>query len=435
MSGISGGSTFGSLSQASNTGIGAGIGSGFGSANQSKFGEGTGSVIKPVGFGVVTGSLSSGFGTGTTTTVAQPVFGGLTTSTATTGSSFAFGAGQTVTGTSPSVFGGATHGSGTATGLGSATAFAGSDTSPSVFGAATCGSATVTGSGSRGLFVNTMMPVSFGTVSESGNNNGIKLSVLGGFKGPSVFSSSAVVTSSGSLQGLPLLSGKSQSFEFGLAGVEGTGDSGKKSATTRVFCSTSGLQEAGDSGLSPATTGVFGNISRSQVTGASGESAAASDIFGGKSGSQEAGMTFGAWSAHAKEPAAKIRVRVFDGPSGSQDAEHATGPVSVTKPLGTRATSSSGDGGRGVFGQAVSHPIKGSANTSPVEKGFEVDTSKNTSLVIKEIPEVYNKNQWLKRFYSRFGEVVKVLCNPNRKSATVTFRNHVSDCSVQYIYM
>ncbi|KAJ7362191.1 hypothetical protein OS493_013288 [Desmophyllum pertusum] len=58
------------------------------------------------------------------------------------------------------------------------------------------------------------------------------------------------------------------------------------------------------------------------------------------------------------------------------------------------------------------------------EKIRGLGTSTLTALVIKDIPDAYNKNAWLKRFYSRFGEVIKVLCSVARKSATVTFKTH-----------
>lgn len=54
------------------------------------------------------------------------------------------------------------------------------------------------------------------------------------------------------------------------------------------------------------------------------------------------------------------------------------------------------------------------------------DISGLKALVIREIPHVFNKNAWLKRFYCRFGEVMKVVCNPPKNSATVTFKIHVS---------
>lgn len=51
-------------------------------------------------------------------------------------------------------------------------------------------------------------------------------------------------------------------------------------------------------------------------------------------------------------------------------------------------------------------------------------TADLTALVIREVPEMFNTNVWLKRFYSRFGEVTKVICNAAKKSATVVFKKH-----------
>lgn len=75
----------------------------------------------------------------------------------------------------------------------------------------------------------------------------------------------------------------------------------------------------------------------------------------------------------------------------------------------------------------------GSAKTVNEEKITVPNISKLKSLVIREIPPDCNKNTWLRRFYSRFGEIVKVLCNPNKNSATVTFRTHVSN-NIQLVY-
>ncbi|PFX15613.1 Germinal-center associated nuclear protein [Stylophora pistillata] len=58
------------------------------------------------------------------------------------------------------------------------------------------------------------------------------------------------------------------------------------------------------------------------------------------------------------------------------------------------------------------------------DKLQNVDISNLTTLVIKGIPESYNKNAVLKRFYSPFGEVSKVRCNIVKRSATVTFKTH-----------
>lgn len=60
------------------------------------------------------------------------------------------------------------------------------------------------------------------------------------------------------------------------------------------------------------------------------------------------------------------------------------------------------------------------------EKSNIPDVSTLKSLIIREVPLQCNKNTWLRRFYSKFGDVVKVLCNVNKESATVTFRTHVS---------
>lgn len=72
----------------------------------------------------------------------------------------------------------------------------------------------------------------------------------------------------------------------------------------------------------------------------------------------------------------------------------------------------------------ISLPFKRSGKSPEEKTGSDISGLK--ALVIREIPEVFNKNPWLKRFYSRFGEVMKVFCNPPKKSATVTFKTHVS---------
>lgn len=69
------------------------------------------------------------------------------------------------------------------------------------------------------------------------------------------------------------------------------------------------------------------------------------------------------------------------------------------------------------------------------EKIRGLGTANLTALVIKDIPEMYNKNAWLRRFYSRFGEVTKVMCSAARKSATITFKTHVSMAYIRLQYM
>ena len=86
----------------------------------------------------------------------------------------------------------------------------------------------------------------------------------------------------------------------------------------------------------------------------------------------------------------------------------------------------------GMFGRAFATATEGLQGNETKEKNAEekirgLGTANLTSLVIKDIPEMYNKNAWLKRFYSRFGEVMKVVCTAARKSATITFKTHVSE--------
>ena len=87
-----------------------------------------------------------------------------------------------------------------------------------------------------------------------------------------------------------------------------------------------------------------------------------------------------------------------------------------------------------AFGRAFDVTAQGQEGSRTMDiKGKAVEkkaksspTADLTTLVIREIPEMFNKNTWVKRFYSRFGEVTKVTCNTARKSATVTFKTHVS---------
>lgn len=88
-------------------------------------------------------------------------------------------------------------------------------------------------------------------------------------------------------------------------------------------------------------------------------------------------------------------------------------------------------GTTGMFGRAFAAATAGQRAKEKKEKVTEekirgLDTSNLTALVIKNIPDAYNKNAWLKRFYSRFGEVTKVLCSAAKMSASVVFKTHVS---------
>ncbi|EDO28318.1 predicted protein [Nematostella vectensis] len=84
--------------------------------------------------------------------------------------------------------------------------------------------------------------------------------------------------------------------------------------------------------------------------------------------------------------------------------------------------------GANPFGKS-NPPLK---RTSPHNKSGNQQTSPTTDisalkgLVIREIPEAFNKNPWLKRFYSRFGEVAKIICYPRKKSASVIFKTHAA---------
>ncbi|XP_031565295.1 germinal-center associated nuclear protein-like [Actinia tenebrosa] len=75
-----------------------------------------------------------------------------------------------------------------------------------------------------------------------------------------------------------------------------------------------------------------------------------------------------------------------------------------------------------TLSENITFPPKRSGKSPDEKTGSDISGLK--ALVIREIPEIFNKNAWLKRFYSRFGEVMKVLCNPQKKSATVTFKTH-----------
>ena len=115
---------------------------------------------------------------------------------------------------------------------------------------------------------------------------------------------------------------------------------------------------------------------------------------------------------------------------------------SVSKPLfpiipqtasafSTAQTSKPESGTAVSFGRAFATATGGQQEKENKETVMEkkirgLPTADLTALVIRDIPEMYNKNAWLRRFYSRFGEVTKVVCTAGRKSATITFKTHVS---------
>ena len=88
-------------------------------------------------------------------------------------------------------------------------------------------------------------------------------------------------------------------------------------------------------------------------------------------------------------------------------------------------------GTAGIFGSAFAtatgdHQEKENKDKVMEKKIRGLLTADLKALVIRDMPEMYNKNAWLRRFYSRFGEVTKVVCTAARKSATITFKTHVS---------
>ncbi|XP_078382486.1 germinal-center associated nuclear protein-like isoform X2 [Oculina patagonica] len=165
------------------------------------------------------------------------------------------------------------------------------------------------------------------------------------------------------------------------------------------------------------TFGGFGNLGSS----ASAE-VPSSNIFGNASGSETTGnnaakpLTFGMAkpSFEVKSGATKPLFPT------SQSSSATFGVSNVNKPQ---------TGTTGIFGRAFAaatgvHKAKENKEKLAEEKIRGLETSTLTAVVIKDIPEAYNKNAWLRRFYSRFGEVTKVVCSAARKSATVVFKTH-----------
>ena len=146
-----------------------------------------------------------------------------------------------------------------------------------------------------------------------------------------------------------------------------------------------------------------------------------SSVFGTKSGSEtvkisdSTSLTFGALAA----PSLQVKSTAVSKPlfAVASPAKSNTFGVAATVQPQTR-----------IFGQSLN---AGKGQQLAKEKVTEdklqtVDISLLKTLVIRDIPESYNKNAWLKRFYSQFGVVSKVLCTAVKRSATVTFTTHVS---------
>ena len=146
-----------------------------------------------------------------------------------------------------------------------------------------------------------------------------------------------------------------------------------------------------------------------------------SSVFGTKSGSEtvkishSTSLPFGALAA----PSLQVKSTAVSKPlfAVASPAKSNTFGVAATVKPQTR-----------IFGQSLN---AGKGQQLAKEKVTEdklqtVDISLLKTLVIRDIPESYNKNAWLKRFYSQFGVVSKVLCTAVKRSATVTFTTHVS---------
>ena len=95
-------------------------------------------------------------------------------------------------------------------------------------------------------------------------------------------------------------------------------------------------------------------------------------------------------------------------------------------PQSSSTFSTAGSFGRAFAMATEDHQEKENKDKVMEKKIRGLPTADLTALVIRDIPEMYNKNVWLRRFYSQFGEVTKVVCTAARKSATVTFKTHVS---------
>ena len=202
--------------------------------------------------------------------------------------------------------------------------------------------------------------------------------------------------------------------------VFGSGFNNSSVDTATASTSSSILFKLGAEGKQPLSTsltfGGFSNLESSASTEVS-----SSNIFGATSGNNAASapLTFGMArpSFEVKSSASKP---LF--PVTSQSTSAAFGVTDVNKPQ---------TGATGIFGRAFAaatggYKAKENKEKLAEEKTRSLETSTLTALVIKDIPEAYNKNAWLKRFYSRFGEVTKVVCSAAKKSATVVFKTHVS---------
>ena len=149
-----------------------------------------------------------------------------------------------------------------------------------------------------------------------------------------------------------------------------------------------------------------------------------SSVFGTKSGSEtvkisdSTSLTFGALAA----PSLQVKSTAVSKPlfAVASPAKSNTFGVAATVKPQTRIFGQSFNAGKG---QQLAKENKEKVTEDKLQT---VDISLLKTLVIRDIPESYNKNAWLKRFYSQFGVVSKVLCSAVKRNATVTFTTHVS---------
>ncbi|XP_074607100.1 germinal-center associated nuclear protein-like isoform X2 [Acropora palmata] len=218
-------------------------------------------------------------------------------------------------------------------------------------------------------------------------------------------------------------------FSFGNASL------GVNSETTQVLQNTSGLtsfqSSDGFGSVFSSTSASSGNATKSGSL--LREALIAPLAFSGleNAGEMSSKRGFGDSTINNKSP-------LLFGMAASQLDEKPKDPSSASQPLFPVTPFSATETSKpqavrdGACGRAFDVTAQGQEGSRAMDiKGKAVEkkaksspTADLTTLVIREIPEMFNKNTWVKRFYSRFGEVTKVTCNAARKSATVTFKTH-----------
>ena len=208
-----------------------------------------------------------------------------------------------------------------------------------------------------------------------------------------VFNKNAALTS----MAVSLASTSSSSNLFNLSAA-----ATQPSSTSLPFGSFSNLGSSVSTKVSSSSS--FGDTNRSETTGNSAVTP----------------LTFGALPRPSFEVQSSDSKPLF--PIVSQSTSSMFGTGNANKPH----TGTTGSFGRAFAVATAGRMAKENKETVAEEKIRGLDTSNLTALVIKNIPDTYNKNAWVKRFYSRFGEVTKVLCSAAKNSASVVFKTHVS---------